>query len=80
MDLDKVIVMLLTFDEDMLSDDIVEDIIEYCKEGDEYEYEEDCIIDDALEVVDDWSADQDLLNILIEAVIEKLKEEGIKIR
>ena len=72
--------MLLEFDEDMLSDNIVKDIIEYCEEYNEDEYEEDCIIDDALEVIDNWSAEQGLLSILVETVIEKLKEKDIKIR
>lgn len=80
MDLDKVIVMLLTFNENELSDEVVKQIIEYCEEYDDNEYFEDDIIDDALEVIDNWNANQDLLNILIEEVIKKLKEEGIKIR
>ena len=72
--------MLLTFNEDELSDEVVKQIIKYCEEYDDDEYEEDCIIDDALEVIDNWSAEQGLLSILVETVIEKLKEKDIKIR
>ena len=80
MDLDKVIIMLLTFDEDELSNEVVKQIIEYCEEYDDDEYFEDDIIDDAFEVIDNWSAEQGLLSILVETVIEKLEEKDIKIR
>lgn len=70
--------MLLEFDEDEISNDIIEHIINYGEE--EISYDEDDIIDYALEFIDNWSADQGLLGILVEAVIEKLEEKNIKMR
>lgn len=78
MDLDKVIMMLLEFDENEISNDIIEHIVDYGEE--EISYDEDDIIDYALECIDNWSADQGLLGILVETIIEKLEEKNIKVR
>lgn len=67
--------MLLEFDEDKISNDIIEHIVNYDEE--EISYDEDDIIDYALEFIDNWSADQGLMGILVETVIEKLEEKKI---
>ena len=68
-----VIVMLLEFDEDKISNDIIEHMINYNEK--EISYDEDDIVDYALEFIDNWSADQGLLGILVEMVIEKLEKD-----
>lgn len=70
--------MLLTFNEDEISNDIIEHIVDYGEE--EMFCNEDDIIDYALEFIDNWSADQGLLSILVETVIEKLEEKNIEVR
>ena len=70
--------MLLEFDEDKISNDIIEHIIDYGEE--EISYEEDYIVDYVLEFIDNWTADQGLLGILVETVIEKLEEKNIEVR
>ena len=66
--------MLINFDEDKIS----KEIVEFLSTEDDV-YEED-IIDEAFERIDNWCADQGLMNIVYETVIEKLAEMNIEVK
>ena len=70
--------MLIDFDEERIADEIVESLIDTQKTFDSI-IDEESIIDDAFEAIDYWSSEYDLMNILVETVIEKLKEKDIDI-
>lgn len=66
--------MLLNFNEEKISNEIIEFLT-----AEDNIYEED-IIDEALERINNWCADQGLMNIVYETVIEKLTEMNIEIK
>lgn len=70
--------MLIKFDEEKIADEIVESLIDTQKTFNSI-IDEESIIDDAFEAIDYWNSEYDLMNILVETVIEKLKEKNIDI-
>ena len=74
-----VINMFLKFDEDEIANSIVKRLIEVQQTFNNADIDEESIIDDSLEAIDNWSADNALLSILYETVIEKLEEKGVEV-
>ena len=70
--------MLIEFDEEKIANEIVESLIDTQKTFNVI-IDEESIIDDAFEAIDYWSSEYDLMNILVETVIEKLKEKNIDV-
>lgn len=66
--------MLINFDEEKIS----KEIVEFLTTEDDV-YEED-IIDEAFERIENWFADQGLMTIVYEIVVEKLTEMNIEIK
>ena len=71
--------MLLKFDEDEIADRIVKTLIETQQTFNDSDIDEESIIDDSLEAIDNWAADNALLNVLYETVIKKLEEKGVEV-
>ena len=46
---------------------------------DDADIDEESIINDSVEAIDNWTADNALFGILYETIIEKLKERGVDI-
>lgn len=71
--------MLLNFDENEIADRIVKTLIETQQTFNDVDIDEESIIDDSFEAIDNWAADNALLSILCETVIEKLEEKGVEV-
>lgn len=70
--------MLIKFDEEKIANEIVKGLI-YTQKTFNAIIDEESIIDDAFEAIEYWSSEYDLMNILVETVIEKLKEKNIDV-
>ena len=66
--------MLINFDEKKISNEIVEFLT---TENDVYEED---IIDEAFERIENWCANQGLMTIVYEIVVEKLTEMNVEIK
>lgn len=71
--------MLLKFDENEIADRIVKTLIKTQETFDDADIDEESIINDSLEAIDNWTADNALFGILYETIIKKLKERGVDI-